>query len=552
MEDPFIPAHQPPAPSPRPANFLDDPSDEEASETGATPNAAPDRGRRRSISPRKEETSYLGGATAAEYVSRCQDDDVKTTQVVLPPPQEGYLKLTSTPLPQDPRSPYLRPPPALRGDSSYEGEVASPTATEAQTINFQAPGPGRLIHHSSPRTSAVIDVDEVEPSAAVLAAVESTNEAIKDIHTQTMQALLRNEDHLHAPVNAHGSRVSFIPDDGRPVPHPPIKKRVSMAPPPLDIGPRGSLPDDIVRTPYPFLFRKAMPKPSPLRTSSIIDRESILALSVRRHEVSCKPSKRVSKMTIPANLEATAVKNPNTNEKHFETLDFDDAHFFRELGRTYHNLAGPFRFFSARTLQRIDLSHSVTCGDPYVVDYGMSRAGALCTHDYPRSPRFLASRGLTDSFSSVELMKHYSNPKLGKARYAWVHWAHRISNIAPHLRSPAPPPTGSSAGRFSTTSKDNTEYAGLGIRDEDDCSAGLEFVEGWCLWRILVAVSGVLVCAIAAALCWILLGTQVSLSRSGYRDSGERVVGGMMIGVFVLLVGWTGVTGWIGLSWLID
>jgi hypothetical protein len=541
--------HTPPDPSPRPANFLDDPSDEETSNLGVTPASNPNRGNRRSSPPPKAESSYLGGATASDYVSQCQDDDA-TTQVLSIPLPDSYLKLTSAPSTQEARSPYLRPPPGARSDASYESEIMTPVAAVAKPVSFQTPGPGRVVQHASPRASAVIDVDGTEPSAAVVAAVEATNEAIKDIHTQTMQALLRNEDHLQAVVTAHAGHISFVPDSDCIIPPPPTKKRVSMAPPPIDVGHSGSLPDDIVRTPYPFLFRKVMPKPSPLRTSSSLDRESILAVSIRRHKRSHKASIRVLRMTIPTNSEATT-KNPDTSEKHFETLDFDDQHFFKELRRTYHSLAGPFRLFSARTLQRIDVSHSTTGGDSYVTDTGLSRTRALCTHDYPRSPRFLVSQGLSNSFSAEELMKHYNNPKIGKSRYAWVHWAYRISSITFHPHSPAPiSSVDSPAARPSAA-----QYVGRYREDlegDNECAAGLEFVEGWCAWRISLAVSAVVICALGAALCWIFLGSNVFLTETGFRDAGERVVGGMMIGVFVLLIGWTGVGGWVGVSWIVD
>jgi hypothetical protein len=541
----------PPDPSPRPANFMDDASDEEHSDLEATSIPDPEQGQRHSPPLHKAENSYLGGVTASEYVSHFQES-IPTTQIMAPSVlPDSYLKLTSTPLPENPRFPYLQQQPGPRPDSWYEGEITTPVATEAQSVNFKTPGSGRIVHHSSPRTSMALVGEETESSAAVVAAVEATNEAIKDIHTQTMQALLRNEDHLQSAVSTRTGRISFIPDSDRIIPHPATKKRVSMAPPPLDMSHKGSLPDEIVRTPYPYFFRKAMLKPSPLHTSPSSDRESLLALSVRRHEITRTSLKRVSKIIIPAKLEVAMVKNPNTNEKHFEALDYDDAHLFRELRKTYQSLAGPFRLFSARTLQRIEVSHSVTCGNSFITDYGLSRNGALCTHDSPRSPRFLASKGLTDSFSAMEIMNHYQKPNLGKARYAWVHWAHRITSIAPHLRSPAPIPTAdSSATRLADSQA--TERLGEYIEDDDKCTAGLDFVEGWSLWRILMAISAVMLFAIVAAICWIFLGSNLTVTKTGYRDSGERVAGGMVIGVFVLLIGWTGVGGWIGVSWLID
>jgi hypothetical protein len=101
---------------------------------------------------------------------------------------------------------------------------------------------------------------------------------------------------------------------------------------------------------------------------------------------------------------------------------------------------------------------------------------------------------------------------------------------------------------------------------------GLAFTRGWSVWRILLALVTVILLAICVALLWILLGTRVEPDGvrieidgqkisgvfgsneqvGGYRHAGERVAGGMLAGVFALLVGWTGVVGWIVISWLIE
>jgi hypothetical protein len=174
----------------------------------------------------------------------------------------------------------------------------------------------------------------------------------------------------------------------------------------------------------------------------------------------------------------------------------------------------------------------------------------------PRSPRYLESKGLADSFSELELMKYYRNPGLGKSRYAWVQWAKRISSTPSHIHSPAPnPPADSPAARLANANKEKRK-AEESEREEkgfvySDCAASLEFVEGWSWKRILLAIAAVNVLALAAALCWILLGTDLQPYDTGYKNPGERVAGGAMLGVFVLLVGWTWVGGWLFLSVLI-
>lgn len=92
---------------------------------------------------------------------------------------------------------------------------------------------------------------------------------------------------------------------------------------------------------------------------------------------------------------------------------------------------------------------------------------------------------------------------------------------------------------------------------------GLEFVLSWSWKRIVTALVLVLLVSVAAALLWIFLGTSVRTevgmySRiptiaigEGFRDAGDRVSTGVVIGICVLLLGLTGIGGWLGVSWLV-
>ena len=83
------------------------------------------------------------------------------------------------------------------------------------------------------------------------------------------------------------------------------------------------------------------------------------------------------------------------------------------------------------------------------------------------------------------------------------------------------------------------------------CAAGLEFVEGWSLPRVLGAVAVVLVLAVAATLLWLFLGVRF-LGGAGYRGAGSRVGESMLVGLMVLLLGWSLVAAWMGVSWFIE
>ena len=155
-------------------------------------------------------------------------------------------------------------------------------------------------------------------------------------------------------------------------------------------------------------------------------------------------------------------------------------------------------------------------------------------------------------------MRHFRNPALGKSRYAWVHWAKRLANRPDHMGVPAPdPPADSPAVRMAKAREDREIrllHAGeeRGFPSYADCAASLEFVEGWSAWRIFLALAVVKILALAGAICWILLGVNLSRFETGYRSAGERVAGGAMLGTFVLLTGWTSVAAWLGLSWIIE
>ena len=96
----------------------------------------------------------------------------------------------------------------------------------------------------------------------------------------------------------------------------------------------------------------------------------------------------------------------------------------------------------------------------------------------------------------------------------------------------------------------------------------VKFEEHWSVWRLSVAIVAILIFSVAAALLWIFLGvgysTDVvapSLGSGGIGKQvlqeglvsigvGSRVEGGLLLGLLVLLLGWTGIAGWVALSWL--
>jgi hypothetical protein len=82
----------------------------------------------------------------------------------------------------------------------------------------------------------------------------------------------------------------------------------------------------------------------------------------------------------------------------------------------------------------------------------------------------------------------------------------------------------------------------------------LEFVVAWSVRRILAALSLVFVMSIAAVLLWTYLGKQTPgsvPSHGGFRDGGDRLATGFLMGICVLIAGLSGIAGWLGVSWLV-
>lgn len=154
----------------------------------------------------------------------------------------------------------------------------------------------------------------------------------------------------------------------------------------------------------------------------------------------------------------------------------------------------------------------------------------------------------------AELIAKFRKPKQGSGSHSWVHWAERVGDgrcgvgglrLSRDLR-------GRQGIRHAR--EGSGEEGGEWGNGGEEARRGLEFVEGWWVAGIVAALGVMVVLAVAACLLWIFLGgvggdwrdvVWVSQGRA------QRVSGGCLIGGLVLLLGWTGVGGWLGVSWVI-
>ncbi|KAF2807672.1 uncharacterized protein BDZ99DRAFT_572579 [Mytilinidion resinicola] len=284
--------------------------------------------------------------------------------------------------------------------------------------------------------------------------------------------------------------------------------------------------------------------------------ESVLYLSLTRR--AGRTASRTAEIAIPASLTLQVVqrgrdkglwvggrrvgeevKNPRAAEREFETLDFDDEVLARQLREGYRKMAEPWwrRLGSARGLGRIGVgrwdgwSGSDGWGDEEERDLG-------------RGGRLLAARDTSDTFSEAKLWGLFQNPRTGKARYAWVHWARRVAaaNQPSSSSQPAqPPPKMAENGEKELPPSPAPEI-------DTDLVTGIVFTHRWRWRHILFAVALVLALSVLATLLWIFFGTDWVMA--GYKGAGDRVGTGCLMGVLVLLLGLVAVGGWCWGSWV--
>jgi hypothetical protein len=529
-----------------PRTFLDNPSSDEETHVPTIPDThtspqADGSHAERPFSKQRRSGHYLGGTTE-QFQSNCAPERRMSTtpsprSPIEPTDFERYQQLTR----ENCKSGFDS------DEDSYIGSVEEMTPVRpARRSNMLVDG---LFNHTSPH--ALEEESPILPKVQDLAMARQ----IKEVHHLTMQALTGISGSSDPPPTPppipryqdwRNSRYRSVPAPA---------KKVTMAPPPIDTSRLSAQPPHI-STPYPFRavhrkeFGRQFSASEPtLRSPRVHD--SILTLSIRRSNPNSRL--RLSTLTIPANSEFSAVKNRrcSSDRKEYTPQDFDDAELFRQLRRHYQDLLGPWRHFSARSLTMICVSGDAS-------KQADSGYGWLLT---PRSPRTLAHKGLNDTFSEEKLLRFFHDPSAaGKSRYAWVSWAHRLSD-APAISTPLPlssePPSAvvpdsarTPASAVTASSTVNNRFSMIRRAEQHE---GLEFVVSWSVRRILLALVLVLTLSLAATLLWVFLGknSHGGGTQAGFMGAGDRVVAGVVMGICVLLIGIFGVGGWIGVSWLV-
>lgn len=288
----------------------------------------------------------------------------------------------------------------------------------------------------------------------------------------------------------------------------PPRRKVTFPPPPIDVKPgHRFLRQSIISTPYPHPERAPNSK---LSVFSATVRDSVITLCLHSNN-SLAP--KVSRMVIPADRVSGLVTDSSEKRRHDSRRDFDDEKLFQLIRTEYTKMRSPVhRYGSLRALQSFHLS-----------SYKDLSQTASRWQKLAHTKQF----SLTDEgFDQESMLRLYRRPQLGRGQHHWVDWA---------LTLP---------GRLNG-----------GRRSSEGEHLVVEFVEGWCVVKIFGAVASVVLLSVVATLLWVLVGVGTQQSGTGvsmgWRDAGGRVQTGVVLGAFVLLLGWTGVGAWAVLSWLV-
>jgi len=311
------------------------------------------------------------------------------------------------------------------------------------------------------------------------------------------------------------------------------KRRVTfptMAP--VEVGPeQRGMRQSIVSTPYPLGYKGAKEgKEAEKKTGK--EKKAGEKKGERPRDVLMlvvySPNSRiprVKEVVIPEPKETVLVDDSDEKKPvAMATMrkDFDDEKLFKLIRAEYGKMRGfAGSIASARSVKNVGVLH-----------YG--NIAELSHRGEQRFPGMMFGAENEDLVGDG-MLALLQDPKVGRKSHTWTEWVKRLPGNS---------------------------------KSENDAreKIAIEFIQGWSLTGIVLAVTTILMLSMAAMLLWIFLGVgNVSSivpetgdgggglrerTRGGFRGAGDRVESGVALGVLVLLFGWTGVGAWILVSWL--
>lgn len=297
------------------------------------------------------------------------------------------------------------------------------------------------------------------------------------------------------------------------------KRRVTfptMAPVEVGLEQRGAR-QSIVSTPYPLGYKGAKEGEGAEKTEKedkAEEKRDVLMLVVYSPNSRIP---RVKEVLIPVPKETVLVDDSDEKKPiAMATMkkDFDDEKLFKLIRAEYRRMRGfAGSLASARSVKNVGVLH-------------YNNIAELSHRGEQRFPGMMFGADNEDLIGDG-LLALLQDPKVGRRSHKWTEWVKRLPGNS---------------------------------KSENDAreKIAIEFIQGWSLTGIVLAVSTILMLSMAAMLLWIFLGVEsvsgivpgTGDAGGGFRGAGDRVESGVALGVLVLLFGWTGVGAWILVSWL--
>ena len=329
------------------------------------------------------------------------------------------------------------------------------------------------------------------------------------------------------PNYANGLRSHPVQPAVPAIPEKSSKRKVSFPVPPLvEVKPEHRfLRQSIVSTPYPPDSPAkegggAQSLPSGQAPTGLARPKTVLTLVLYSHG---NRAPRIKKIVIPDSQEHTLVDSDEKRPEYRATLkiDFDDERLFKLIRAQFAGMRGYFRTIaSARSVNSLKLESFTT----------LSQLAAR--HEGPVYRWTLTDQ--VGTFAEQQLFNLYKNPRLGKGKHYWTDWI-----------------------KFgSSKSTDDSSQ----VEDE---KLALEVTESWCFPKIASVVAAILILSLVVTLLWTFRGSDVTIEsvigdKGSFKEAelelrgrkGDRLGAGAALGLLVLLFGWTGLGGWMLLSWI--
>lgn len=331
----------------------------------------------------------------------------------------------------------------------------------------------------------------------------------------------------------------------------------------------------IVSTPYPLGYKSSKSNISQNRSkkqkenAATDDPSDMLTFAVYTSRSKIPHIRRIS---VPASTEKTLSgcsdeKRPPATARLVN--DFDDEKLFRLIRSEYYSMKGLLRGrFGATTARRLR-----------VIEYHILQ-------DLTNRP-LLSSCTLVGTGQDVLLEKTpldlFLHPKDGRKQHRWTRWVRSLpgNTARPNPKHDFSTPSSRTNPPLEEKdmSTDVVDHAPMAsVLCQPPPSFALVLEEGFSPTRIFFTLTMIILIAITATLLWIFLGltgqpgTDSStagptignpangftnemiesghVKETGFRDAGSRVQTGIIIGIGTLLLGLSGVGGWIGIGYL--